>query len=314
MRDPSKILSGEISDEPTAVTAGTTSAQGQTSDSLSSTPDPDTTSQEAHGEDPDGGGLVGPATLDWCQVCHARPARVLKFVVHVGKVLESETRTVRMRLCRTCGLSTFRDAQNQTMLKGWWHALFVLNFLAIARNAIGRVKVARMAPPQDPSEGALDPDPALSHRAGLWLFVPVFAAVFIAPAVVAVATSGDEVNRSVHDLSVGDCFNEPDPAATVEQVPTISCTQPHAYEVYATRSLEVFGQDYPGSAILEQAVNQQCSDAFTAFVGLPYQESSLELVTFSPTEQGWADGDRDVWCAVADPAGPVTGTLQGSQR
>ena len=40
----------------------------------------------------------------------------------------------------------------------------------------------------------------------------------------------------------------------------------------------------------------------------------LEVQYLSPTESSWAMGDREIVCTVLDPAGPVTGTLEGANR
>ncbi|MCA1984737.1 J domain-containing protein [Nocardioides nematodiphilus] len=55
-----------------------------------------------------------------CDSCGSFPAALVQYRVVVGTVLFWRTRGVTLELCRTCGLSMFREAQAETMTKGWW--------------------------------------------------------------------------------------------------------------------------------------------------------------------------------------------------
>ncbi|MGH3660130.1 MAG: hypothetical protein ACRDUA_26125 [Micromonosporaceae bacterium] len=48
---------------------------------------------------------------------------------------------------------------------------------------------------------------------------------------------------------------------------------------------------------------------------MPYEQSTLEVFYFHPTEDSWTTlDDREAVCSVVDPAGQTTGTLAGAAR
>ena len=58
-----------------------------------------------------------------------------------------------------------------------------------------------------------------------------------------------------------------------------------------------------------------CLDAFEAFVGVPYEESELEVYYYYPFEDTWNHADdRTISCTVGTLTGRTTGTLEGSNR
>jgi hypothetical protein len=59
---------------------------------------------------------------------------------------------------------------------------------------------------------------------------------------------------------------------------------------------------YPSDADFGAWLEANCLPAFEDYVGLSYQESTLDVTWFQPTEEGWNDGDHTVQCAVYDPA------------
>ncbi len=69
------------------------------------------------------------------------------------------------------------------------------------------------------------------------------------------------------------------------------------------------GQD----AIFEQA-EELCITEFERFVGLPYEESALDIDISTPSERTWREDDRLVICAIFDPDGDTTGTLADANR
>lgn len=121
-----------------------------------------------------------------------------------------------------------------------------------------------------------------------------------------------EGDADVFAIRVGDCMNEAS-AETVSEVPVVPCDAPHDEEVFYDFTLE--GDEFPGEeAVLAQA-DEGCLAQFEAFVGIPYESSTLAFYAYSPTAEGWeAIGDRTVSCMIYDPAGQVTGTLAGAAR
>jgi len=117
-------------------------------------------------------------------------------------------------------------------------------------------------------------------------------------------------STDVFTLRVGDCLNDADATEEVETVPTTPCDGPHDSEVYA--SVIMTEDSYPGQdAILERA-DAECLTEFEAFVGGGYNDSPYDFSYYFPTEGSWSEGDREILCVIYDPAGPVTGSLEGS--
>ena len=111
----------------------------------------------------------------------------------------------------------------------------------------------------------------------------------------------------VFALRVGDCLDMVE-GEQVETVPVVPCGDPHSDEVY--HDFEMADGEFPGDEAVNTAAEEGCLAAFEPFIGLPYEESTLYVAWYSPTEQSWNGfDDRVVSCVVSDPAGSVTGTL-----
>lgn len=125
----------------------------------------------------------------------------------------------------------------------------------------------------------------------------------------------DAGTESVFDLREGDCFDEPD-ADEVADVTTVPCAQPHDLEVYLTFTLPMDDDaPFPDDATLESHVDDTCLPAFDTFVGQAFAESDLDVFTFEPTVESWAEGDRAVTCAVWTMDGSkLEGSVRGSGR
>jgi hypothetical protein len=122
------------------------------------------------------------------------------------------------------------------------------------------------------------------------------------------AESGDV---GVFDLEVGDCLGEQTPEGEIESLEAAPCSEPHTEEIFA--ALTVPDGDYPGQEALD-AEAEGCLEEFAEFVGMPYEESVLEINYMTPTEESWGMGDRELLCTVYDPAGDTTGTLADANR
>jgi hypothetical protein len=129
---------------------------------------------------------------------------------------------------------------------------------------------------------------------------------------------GDPAEVRTLDLEQGDCLDDPalagaeTEATESETVTLTSCASPHGFEVYAV--LQVSGDDYPGEAAIDTEA-EGCFPRFLDFVGTAYAESDLEVYYYFPTERSWdLLGDRSILCLVTDPAGAVTGSLEGARR
>lgn len=118
------------------------------------------------------------------------------------------------------------------------------------------------------------------------------------------ADSGEIVGSGdldVMSMQVGDCFNDPEGTEDVIfDVAAVPCSEPHDNEVFAIESVgEAFGEQFPGLADLELHSYDVCiGEVFDAYVGTPYRESDLDVFSLTPTEESWADGDREFVCAL----------------
>jgi Septum formation len=120
----------------------------------------------------------------------------------------------------------------------------------------------------------------------------------------------------VMSLQVGDCFNDPEELEQVVfDVAAVPCSEPHDNEVFALMPFgSAFGDSYPGEATLDDYSYEVCGgQSFDSYVGGAYVDSSLEVFSFSPTEESWNDGDREFVCVLYRiDFGEITGTARGS--
>lgn len=120
------------------------------------------------------------------------------------------------------------------------------------------------------------------------------------------------LGNNVFTLEVGNCFNDEDLNGEVANVPIVDCSEPHDNEVYYSHLIA--DGAYPGLDTVTAEADAVCADQYEVFLGLPYEESTLEVGYFYPTETSWDGGDREILCMIFDPAGQVTGSLAGAAR
>jgi len=110
--------------------------------------------------------------------------------------------------------------------------------------------------------------------------------------------SGD---LDVWTLQVGDCFDDPaDLDDVVFDVAALPCSEPHDNEVFSLVPIAgTFGETYPGDAALQEYSYEACiGEPFDSYVGTDYLDSSLEVFTFTPSDESWDEGDREVVCVL----------------
>jgi hypothetical protein len=123
--------------------------------------------------------------------------------------------------------------------------------------------------------------------------------------------AGGEV-VDIDDLTVGDCFNAPEGFSVVEHVP---CEQPHVYEIFATVTHPGDGEEYPGDEAVTDTAEELCEPEFEPYVGVDYQSSELYATTITPTQDSWAEGDRNIVCALhEEDEREITGSQEGADR
>lgn len=103
----------------------------------------------------------------------------------------------------------------------------------------------------------------------------------------------------VMTIQEGDCFDDPAATDVVFSLDAIPCSQPHDNEVFAVQSVVGVWTAYPGQDSIDAYAYEQCSGSvFDDFVGTPYFDSILEVFTLTPTPESWAEGDREIVCAL----------------
>jgi hypothetical protein len=136
------------------------------------------------------------------------------------------------------------------------------------------------------------------------------------------SSSGD-INKAGElapsDLRVGDCFDIPeevsDSAATQFGKATgTPCADPHKYEVFVAETMTGYAT-YPTHDQFDAWSLATCKSAFAPYVGVTFDNSTLDVWTFYPTDTAWAHGDHGAQCSLADPANSArVGSLKGSKR
>ena len=126
------------------------------------------------------------------------------------------------------------------------------------------------------------------------------------------AACGSEGN--VFSTEVGDCFDNPD-ATEVSDLPMKECSDPHDNQIYAL--FDITEDSLPSQNDLLQG----CFDRFEAAIGTPYADSIYDFGGFTPSADGFADGDKEVICYAFTWTGDPTvegeklvGSILGSGR
>ena len=101
---------------------------------------------------------------------------------------------------------------------------------------------------------------------------------------------------SVMRLSVGACVQVP-PTTSAYSLETVSCSRPHQAEVIALPT--VAGANFPEAAQLETDARRECELAFRSYVGIPAEDSALDLLWLAPSRESWERGDRQIVCLAA---------------
>ena len=95
-------------------------------------------------------------------------------------------RSRTVRVCRTCGLSTFRKFTNRTLVTGWWGVVpAFVNLSMVAQNLLSLRQLKSLDPPRPNVDfmsshlSPLSPGKPLLQRIGPWVSLVIFAAIAI---------------------------------------------------------------------------------------------------------------------------------------
>jgi len=137
------------------------------------------------------------------------------------------------------------------------------------------------------------------------------------PTVPASSPTPSTKSISVTQLSVGDCFSNPDGASSVRNVDVVDCSAPHQHEVYNTYTIT--SSTFPSSSEMDDETQTACYDSFTSYVGVSVENSTYSIFTLTPTESSWSMGDRTIKCILAasdDSSNPgeITGSAKDTNK
>ena len=129
--------------------------------------------------------------------------------------------------------------------------------------------------------------------------------------VAAGAAADGGVSTYLEDLKPGDCVDAPADGADVDALPVVACGVPHTEEVIGTATLPA--GPWTSDDAVGDAAADACTPLFTRYLGISPDDSSHDLTTYDPTEEGWAAGNRSVTCVV-ETSRAQTASLRGAKN
>lgn len=124
------------------------------------------------------------------------------------------------------------------------------------------------------------------------------------------APDADPQQADVFSLKVGDCLNDTT-GIFIEDVPLVDCAAEHDLEVFDEFSTSAGAFD---PIALGDEADAGCTARFESFIGISYDASTLDVVSYKPTAESWMTGDRLISCMVEDPSVKTVGSLRGAAR
>lgn len=131
------------------------------------------------------------------------------------------------------------------------------------------------------------------------------------------ATDGEPTDGEpthVLDLEVGDCFSAE--GDQIGEVLVVACEERHVYEVFAlVEHPTPEDEPYPGDDEILEYADEECRDPFEDYVGLDYESSDWYITSVTPSEETWAEDDREIVCTLnLEDESEVTGSAEGTAR
>jgi hypothetical protein len=197
---------------------------------------------------------------------------------------------------------------------GWAIASFVLGLLTVVVLSvifafIALKKIKRLG---QRGRGLAIAGLALS---GFWVLVLVVAIVAAnVGKATRSATTGVITHRghmNAFSLRVGDCFDNPTGAHTVDMVTAIPCDQPHNAQIYARFKLTGSDFSYPGAATVARRARSGCN-ARIGSVNKTMTTGAMTVRILLPEETSWTAGHRTVSCMVVNPTATLTTSVLNS--
>ena len=197
---------------------------------------------------------------------------------------------------------------------GWAIASFVLGLLSVVVLSVifAFIALSRIKRLGQRGRGLAIAGLALS---GFWIVVVVVAIVAANAGKATRSASTGVITHRGHinafSLRVGDCFDNPAGAQTVNTVTAIPCDQPHNAQIYAKFKLTGSDFSYPGAATVARLARHGCN-ARIGSVNKSVTTSAMTVRILLPDKTSWAAGQRTVSCMVVNPTATLTTSLLNS--
>ncbi len=104
------------------------------------------------------------------------------------------------------------------------------------------------------------------------------------------------------------------PQGSAQIILRLDCSLPHQYEVISVVEAGLPGDPRPGVEQLTTAAKRLCPPAFETYLGIPYQNSALEVGWVFPSEDQRNSGNQQIGCLAFDPLGKLVGSVRGTAR
>jgi hypothetical protein len=198
-------------------------------------------------------------------------------------------------------------------MSGWAVASFILGLLSVFILGVifGFIALSRIKRLGQRGRGLAIAGLVLS---GVWIVI-IILAVIGANVGKATRSSAGVITHSgrinVFSLSIGDCFDNPAGAQTVNTVTAIPCNQPHNAQIYGKFKLTGSDLSYPGATAVAQAARSGCN-ARIGNVNKSMTTSAMTVRIFLPEERAWIIGQRTVSCMIVNPKADLTSSLLNS--
>lgn len=141
-----------------------------------------------------------------------------------------------------------------------------------------------------------------------------------APGLSAASGAPALTGRARTTLAIGDCFDVETFRAgapiDLSKARPVPCAGPHQQEVYDVGSYPAPDRaPFPDEDTIDAYIQDRCVGAFSAYVGIDLQRSTLDFATVRPDRTSWDKGDRQVACVLHDADfALLTGSMRKAAR
>ncbi|SDK94065.1 DUF4190 domain-containing protein [Streptomyces indicus] len=122
----------------------------------------------------------------------------------------------------------------------------------------------------------------------------------------------DAQKEQIASPDKGECFNAPggELEGLTYELDVVPCSEPHDGEAFG--SFELDHSEFPGQRKIDDLANDKCGAMVEDYVGdIDATPEDTFIFFYSPTQQSWRLGDREVTCILGkENGGKTTGSLR----